>query len=342
MDAQAQSEVDKALHELDGTETFSQIGGNTAYALSLATAFAAALSKGIPAFEHLRGSREPNLPVPLGNVIGGGMHASGHRADIQEFLLLPIGARSIAQAAEANIKVHSQIGKLLSRSTATPLGRGDEGAWVANLTTEDVLQTIANACDIVSGEMGVNIRMGVDIAASTLWNEDEKAYIYQRDGRRLSEADQLEFIVGLVDSYGLAYIEDPFHEDDFESFAKLRKRLSNTLICGDDLIVTNLKRLQIASKLGAVNAVIIKPNQVGTVSDARKTTEEALKLNYVPVISHRSGDVCGGELAHLSVGLGCPIIKCGIIGGERVSKVNELIRIEEKLGELAKMARLEL
>jgi enolase len=183
----------------------------------------------------------------------------------------------------------------------------------------------------------------LDVAASSLWDEKQQAYVYERDGRKLSEGGQIDFILNLIERYELVYVEDPLHEDSFEAFAELRKKAGGALICGDDLLVTNTTRIQQAIKYGSANAIIIKTNQVGTLSDSRKAVEKAQSAGYVTVMSHRSGEVCSGELAQVAVGLSCPMIKCGVIGGERISKLNELVRIEEdaeKRKILSGMARI--
>jgi enolase len=195
----------------------------------------------------------------------------------------------------------------------------------------------------VSLATGADVRIGLDVAASSFWEEKEQAYVYKRDGRKLSEGEQMEFILNLIERYRLVYVEDPLHEDAFEAFAELRKKARGTLICGDDLLVTNTARIQQAIKYGSVNAMIVKTNQVGTLSDSRSAVEKAQSAGYVTVMSHRSGEVCSGELAQLAVGLSCPMLKCGVIGGERIAKLNELIRIEEdaeKRKVLAGMARI--
>jgi len=332
--------IDKALHELDQTGNFSKIGGNTAYAISLASAMAGATSRGIPLFQHLSVLTAFELPYPLGNVIGGGLHARGEKTDIQEFLVLPTSSATFAEAAAANIKVHGQVASLIENEGITLSGRGDEGAWVAPLKTEQALEILSRACSRVSDETGVKLRMGVDMAASTMWSEKDKAYCYRQDNRRLDADDQIEFILELVKKYRLAYLEDPFHEESFEAFAELTAKASNVLVCGDDLFTTSIERLRRGVKEKAGNAVIIKPNQVGTLTDAFTTAKFAKEAGYVPVVSHRSGETCGPEIAHVAVALQAPIMKLGVVGGERIAKINELIRIEEVLAGRAKMANI--
>ncbi len=334
--------TDMKIHELDKTSDLSEVGGNTAYAISLASAMAGANSRRMPLFQHLSKVTSYELPHPLGNVIGGGLHAKGDRTDIQEFLILPTSSRTFAEAAAANIRAHREVARVVEDQGIKVSGRGDEGAWVVALRTEQAMETLSEACSMVSDATGVKLRIGVDMAASSVYSEKEKTYTYQRDNRKLDESDQLEFVLGLINKYKLAYVEDPFHEESFTSFTELTAKVGNTLICGDDLFTTNVERLRRGVKAKAGNAVIIKPNQVGTLSDAFTTARFAKQAGYVPVVSHRSGETCGSEIAHVAVALQAPIIKLGVIGGERISKINELIRIEEMLGEKARMAKMKI
>lgn len=343
LNADFQEEIDKALHEIDNTKDFRIIGGNTAFAVSLANAEAAANSYGIPLFQYLGGYTARELPYPLGNVISGGKHTSGKSPDIQEFLVLPHGAETFSEAAGANVKVHRKIGELLRKNDKLfNNGKSDEGAWTANITNLEALEFLTRACEEVSNEVNFNCSPGIDVAASTLWNNKTKKYVYKREGKELDSGEQLEFIRQLVEKYHLVYVEDPFHEEDYESFAELTKRLKNCLVCGDDLFATNNERLAHGIKIHAANAIIIKVNQVGTLTDAVETIETAKRASYVPVMSHRSGDTCDWHIAHLAVAFKCPIIKTGVVEGARIAKINELIRVEEFLGDRAKMAELQI
>jgi enolase len=339
MDANEQEEIDVLLHEIDGTKDFRNIGGNTAFAVSLATAEAAATSYGMALFQYLAGYLANELPYPLGNVLGGGKHALGKAPDIQEYLVIPLKAPTFSDAAKANVLVHQKVGSLLKKVDKNFTGgRGDEGAWVSNMKSEEALEVVVKACEEVSREVGFECRAGLDMAVSTLWRQKEKRYVYTRDGTKRDSGEQLDFVLHLINDYNLAFVEDPFHEEDYESFAELTKKVKNCLICGDDLFVTNRKRLARGIKLGAANSIIIKTNQVGTLTDAWEATKLAKKARYVPVMSHRSGETNDTHLAHLAVAFCCPIIKTGVLPGERVAKINELIRIEETLGNRAKMS----
>jgi len=343
MDANEQEEIDILLHEIDGTKDFRNVGGNTAFAVSLATAEAAATSYDMPLFQHLAGYLANELPYPLGNVLGGGKHALGKAPDIQEYLVIPLKSPTFSDAAKANILVHQKVGSSLKKADKTFTGgRGDEGAWAPNMKNEEALEIVVKACEEVSRELGVECRAGLDMAASTLWKQKEKCYVYTRDGIKRDSGEQLDFVLHLVEKYNLAYVEDPFHEEDYESFAELTKKVKKCLICGDDLFVTNRERLIRGIKVCAANSIIIKANQVGTLTDAWETTKMAKKTRYIPVVSHRSGETSDAHIAHLAVAFSCPVIKTGVLHGERVVKINELIRIEETLGNRAEMSIFDL
>jgi enolase len=188
--------------------------------------------------------------------------------------------------------------------------------------------------------MGFACGLGVDFASSSLWNGKDKKYNYQRENKKRDSGEQLEYVLELKNKFGLVYVEDPFHEEDFKSFAELSKKVKNCMVCGDDLFTTSSERLSRGVKLHAGNAIIIKVNQVGTLSDAWETIEMAKRHGYVPVMSHRSGDTCDWHIAQLAVAFGCPLIKAGVVEAARTAKVNELVRIEEFLGDRAEMADL--
>ena len=341
--ADDQEEIDAILHEIDGTENFRNIGGNTAYAVSLAVADAAADSYGLPLYQYLGGSMNSCLPYPLGNVIGGGKHASGKATDIQEFLVLPLGAESFSAAVEANAAIHRKLKGVLGKLDASFTGgKGDEGAWAPNISNDEALEALSNVCQEVAEELGFESRVGVDVAASSLWDPEKELYVYKRDNVERDSGEQIEYILSLIEKYNLVYVEDPLREDDFEGFKELTSKAHGCLICGDDLFVTNVNRLRKGISIHAGNAIIIKMNQVGTLTDTWKATRLAQENGYVPVVSHRSGETEASHIAHLAVALNAPIIKTGVVGGERIAKLNELIRIEDDLGERARMASLKI
>ena len=343
MDANQQEKIDSLLHEIDGTENFRKIGGNTAYALSLSTAQASSDSYGVALYKYLGAQLPYELPFPLGNVLSGGKHARGRAPDIQEFLVLPVHAKSFLEAATSNIEFHRKVGELLRRTrTLFTGGRSDAGAWMADIDSCEALELMAKACEEVSNQLGFQCRIGLDIAASTLWNSEKRKYVYAHDNIKVAPEEQVEFVLELIQKYNLAYVEDPFHENDFENFALLTKQSKGCLICGDDLFVTNISRLTQGMKKAAANSIIIKPNQIGTLTDARKAAKKANEALYTPVVSHRSGDTIGAEISHLALAFHCPIVKMGVVEGARIAKINELIRIEEDLGKGGRMAEIPL
>ena len=342
LNADCQEEIDSTLHEIDGSKDFRSIGGNAAFAISLASAEAAANSSGLLLFRYLGGHVACELPYPLGNILSGGQHTRGKSPDIQEFLVISHGD-SFLEAATANVQVHKKVGEILSKKdNLFTGGRSDEGAWAANIEDAEAFEVLTQACEEIGSELGLACSMGVDFASSSLWNGKEKKYNYEREKKKRDSGEQLEFVLELAKKYRLVYVEDPFHEEDFRSFAELSKKIKGCLVCGDDLFTTNSERLNRGIRMHAANAIIIKVNQVGTLSDAWETIEMAKRHGYVPVMSHRSGDTCDWHIAQLAVAYNCPVIKAGVVEAARTAKINELIRIEEFLGDRARMADLEV
>jgi enolase len=316
--------VDGVLRAADGTDDFSEIGANSAVAISMAAAKAAADVLGAPLYQHLGGAfRGRNLPTPLGNVIGGGEHAAD-ATHIQEFLAAPVGAPSVSDAVFANAQVHAEVGEILA-DRGVPAAKGDEGAWAPSINDSEAFEVMDEATSSVADDLGFEIGFGLDVAGAELY--EDGAYHYGDDTR--SPDEQIDYIAGLIDEYGLVYVEDPLDEDDYDGFAELTDRTDDrTLICGDDLFVTNTERLERGIESGAANSILIKPNQIGTLTDAFDAIELALRNGYDPVVSHRSGETEDTTIAHLAVAVDAPFIKTGTVGGERTAKLNELIRIE--------------
>jgi enolase len=326
MDAADQEGFDEQLRDIDGTADFSGIGANVAVALSLANANAAASSMGLPLFRYLGGAFAKELPLPLGNVIGGGAHAE-NATEIQEFLVVPGGAADAEEAVFANAAVHRQVKDLLKKNGKS-CGKGDEGAWAPQIDDALAFELIAEATGLVADEMNVEVDMGLDIAASQMW--DGNAYKYRKTVR--STEDQIAYIAGLVDKYNLVYVEDPLHEDDFDAFSELNSQIGDRcLVCGDDIFVTQVDRIQQGIDTDAANCVLIKPNQVGTLTDTFDAVQLAQRNGMDTVMSHRSGETTDTTIAHLATAFSCVFLKCGVVGGERIAKLNELIRIEEQL-----------
>jgi len=320
-----QRAVDGALRAADGTDNFSEIGANSAVAISMAAAKAAADVLGAPLYQHLGGAfRGDNFPIPLGNVIGGGEHAKD-ATDIQEYLAAPVGAPSVSEAVFANAKVHGAAGDILDER-GIGAGKGDEGAWAPPVSDAEAFEIMDEAVSRVADEVGFEIKFGLDVAASEMY--EAGAYQYS-DGEKSTD-EQIEYIADLVEEYDLAYVEDPLDENDYEAFAELTEQVGDqTLICGDDLFVTNVSRLQNGIDQGAANSILIKPNQIGSLSDTVDAIELAVRNGYETIISHRSGETEDTTIAHLAVATDAGFIKTGTVAGERTAKLNELIRIAE-------------
>ena len=322
-----QRAVDGALRAADGTDDFSEIGANSAVAISMAAAKAAADVLGAPLYQHLGGAfRGENFPVPLGNIVGGGEHAK-EATNIQEFLAAPVGAPSVSEAVFANAAVHAAVADVLDER-GVPAAKGDEGAWAPPISDAEAFEVVDEAVELVADEVGFAIRFGLDLAAAELYDDDAEAYVYGDETK--STAEQVEYVAELVEEYDLAYVEDPLDENDYEAFAELTDRVGDrTLICGDDLFVTNVERLQHGIDVGAANSILIKPNQIGTLSDAFDAVELAQRNGMECAISHRSGETEDTTIAHLAVATDAAYIKTGTVGGERTAKLNELVRIAD-------------
>jgi enolase 1/2/3 len=327
-DSREQLTFDGLLREIDKTSDFSTIGANVAVSLSLANAKAAASSLGLELYSYLGGAFVMETPLPLGNVIGGGAHAA-NATEIQEFLVVPTGSAGASEAVFANAAVHRKVRELLKKNDKL-CGKGDEGAWAPEISDQDAFRIVKEATNLVSDEVGFSIGMGIDVAASQMWQKDDGMYHYRN--KKLTTEEQVAYMSELVDEYELIYVEDPLHEDDFFGFATLTEQVGDRcLVCGDDLFVTNPGRIADGISNGSANCVLIKPNQVGTLSD----TFEAIRLSHTngldTVMSHRSGETTDTTISHLATAFNCIFLKTGIVGGERIAKLNELIRIEEML-----------
>ena len=313
MDSCDLATIDEVLKEIDGTENLSAIGGNTTVAISMAVVKAAASSYNMPLYKYLGGNLVNELPYPLGNMMNGGAHAGVNAPDIQEFLVVPVGATNMVEAIFANASIHKKLKELIQ-------------------SKDSALEIQARACQEVGDELGIQIRPALDMAASELWDANEQKYVYAQDGIKRDTGDQIDFVKDIIDTYNMFYVEDPFDESDFDGFAQLTSKVGNKcLICGDDLFVTNKDILTKGIEMKAANAIIIKPNQIGSLSETYATVKLAKENDIVPVVSHRSGETTDDTIAHLAVGFSSPLIKTGAIGGERIAKLNELIRIEEEL-----------
>ncbi|MGD0510731.1 MAG: enolase C-terminal domain-like protein, partial [Candidatus Micrarchaeaceae archaeon] len=315
-------------HSIDGSGDFANIGGNIAIATSMAAAKAAAKSDGLELYKMLLKQNKAVMPYPLGNIIGGGKHAINGTV-MQEFLSVSFG-KSYFDSVSANIGVHKRTGELLKQRFAKyPIGLGDEKAWVAAMSDTEAIEMLNDAIGYSATKTGIEIKPAIDLAASSFYESGT----YNYTDRKMTTDEQIDFIADLAEKFSVKILEDPLDEGDFEGFAKLTKRIgSKTIIVGDDLFVTNKEKLEKGIKMGAANGILIKPNQIGTLTDLMETVALAKRHNYETVISHRSGETEDTSIAHIAVGLGIHYIKTGTIGGERLAKHNELIRIEELEG----------
>ena len=322
--ANDQKAFDDIIKNEDGTKNLQNVGGNISVALSLACAKAAADSKNIPLFEHVSKTKSYSIPAPMSNVLGGGAHAIGG-TDIQEYLVTSFD-NDVNTAIETNAAVHKEVAKILKEKFPNiALGKGDEGAWVAPLENVEALELVTKAVDNVHKETGVEIRTGLDVAASEFYKNGK--YIYKE--QTLTPEEQVDFMLGLIEEYDLHSVEDPLDQNDFQSWASLTDQ-TDSLIIGDDLYVTNSERLKQGIDMKSTNSILIKPNQIGTLTDTVKTVELAKNSDMATVISHRSGETTDTSIAHLGVAFESHAIKTGIMGGERIAKLNELVRISEK------------
>ncbi len=319
-----QETFDQTIKDKDGTKNLQNVGGNITVALSLACAKAAADSKNIPLFEHVSKTKSYSIPAPMSNVLGGGAHAIGG-TDIQEYLVTSFD-NDVNTAIETNAAVHKEVAKILKgKFPNIALGKGDEGAWVAPLENVEALELVTKAVDNVQKETGVEVRTGLDVAASEFYKNGK--YVYKE--QTLSPEEQVDFMLGLIEEYDLHSVEDPLDQNDFESWASLTDQ-TDSLIIGDDLYVTNSERLKEGIEKKSTNSILIKPNQIGTLTDTIKAVEMAKGAEMATVISHRSGETTDSSIAHLGVAFESHAIKTGIMGGERIAKLNELVRISEK------------
>ncbi len=333
MSAEDIEDIDLVLKEIDGTDNMSAIGGNTAVAVSMAAAKAAAVSYNLPLYSFLGGNFVNEMPYPLGNMMNGGAHAGPNAPDIQEFLVVPVGANDVKEAVFANVAIHKKLKELIAKKDSNFTGgKGDEGGWIPNITNDQALEIQSQACEEVGDELGFLIRPALDMAASEFWDGDKQKYVYTQDGIERDIGEQVEYVKDLVETYKMFYVEDPFDEKDHEGFSQLTAKVGDKCrICGDDLFVTNPELLAEGINKDLANAIIIKPNQIGSLTDTYATVKLAKEHGIMPVVSHRSGETTDETIAHLAVAFGAPMIKTGAVGGERIAKLNELIRIEEEL-----------
>ena len=328
IDSTDQKAIYEALKTIDNTDNYSVIGGSTAYAVSMASAQVAALTQDMPLYKSIHSKEHYKLPIPLGNILGGGAHAGHGAPDIQEILVFALASRSIRDAIQTNIDVHKQLGALLAERDITfTRGRSDEGGWAPNMNNEQALEISARACESLGYTLGKEVALGVDFASSTQYNQKQDRYIYDRAGFENSTGEQIEFVSDIIKRYKIKYVEDAVHEEAFKDMSILTSRFPDVLIVGDDLTVTNYTILQKAISDKSCNAAILKVNQAGSLYEAMQFADIATQNNIKLITSHRSGESNDSQIAHVGVSTDSALLKTGILGGERVAKLNELLRI---------------
>jgi enolase len=336
MEVQDQRELDMMMLELDGTPTKSRLGANAILGASLAIAHAAAGSLGIPLYRYLGGTNAFKLPVPTMNVINGGKHA-GNMLAIQEFMIQPVGAKTFSEALRMGAETYHTLGAILLKKYGnSAVNVGYEGGYAPPLkNTTDALDALCGA--IEEAGYGEKISIGLDSAASEFYKKGK----YNIDGRSYSSGEMVDLYADLVKAYPILLIEDPFEEEGFDDFAALTGKLKDTIIIGDDLFVTNVTRLEKGIKMKAGNALLLKVNQIGTLSEALDAASLAQKNKYKVIVSHRSAETEDTTIADIAVAIGSELIKTGAPArSERNAKYNRLLRIEEELGKTARYMRL--
>ncbi|MEM1170656.1 MAG: phosphopyruvate hydratase [Cyanobacteria bacterium P01_H01_bin.35] len=327
-----QTLVDSKMIEIDGSPNKSNLGANAILAVSLATAKAAANSVGMPLYRYLGGPQASLLPVPLMNVINGGAHAANN-VDIQEFMIVPVGAASFKEALRWGAEVFATLSGVL-KDKGLLGGVGDEGGYAPNLgSNQEALDILIAAIEKAGYKPGEQIALALDVAASEFYKDGNYTY----DGATHSPTELIDYLASLVDQYPIVSIEDGLHEEDWESWVQLTQKLGSKIqLVGDDLFVTNASRLQKGIDMGAGNSILIKLNQIGSLTETLETIDLATRNGHRSVISHRSGETEDTTIADLAVGTRAGQIKTGsLCRSERVAKYNRLLRIEDELGDRA-------
>jgi enolase len=336
-DVRRQREIDLMMIDLDGTENKSNLGANAILGVSMAVARAAADSLNIPLYQYLGGTNSFTLPVPTLNILNGGQHA-GNDLSIQEFMIQPKGADTFREALRWGTETYHVLGGILKEKYGQgAINVGYEGGYAPPISmTNDALDAIIDAIN-EAGYTEDEITIGIDAAASSFFKEDK----YNIDGELLTPGELVDYYIELVNTYPIILIEDALHEEAFDDFAALTMELPEIIIIGDDLFVTNVKRLKQGIAMGACNALLLKVNQIGSLSEAFDAATTAQRNGYSVVVSHRSAETEDSIIADISVALGAELIKTGAPArSERTGKYNQLLRIEEELGEAAQYVRI--
>jgi enolase len=334
LDARRQHVIDGIMIKLDGTPNKSRLGANAIVATSLAVAKAAADTAGLPLYRYLGGSSlRFIMPVPHLNIINGGVHA-GNELSFQEFMIIPVGADSFSEALRLAVEIYHELKRFLKEKYGSlAINVGDEGGYAPPMReNREALDALIESIRRAGYEPGSDVFLGIDAAASQFYDASRQVYIV--DEKSYTSSELIDYYIQLISEYPIKYIEDPFYEEDFDSFAELTSKIGKkVLIVGDDLYVTNVLRLLEGVRRKATNAALLKVNQIGTLSEAMTYANLAMRAGMKVIISHRSGETEDTTIAHIAVGLRTGFIKTGAPArGERTAKYNELIRIEEELG----------
>jgi len=322
--------IDETLKSIDQTPNYSKIGGGLAYAITIASMESASKAVGKQLFELISEQNEYRFPIPIGNILGGGVHAGPGTPDIQEILISAPGAKTIRDAIETNFKVHKELRNVIEKADPSfTNGRGDEGGWAPKCDNEKALELCVRACENLGYTLGNEVALGVDFASSTQWDEEKHLYVYERAGFENTPEQQIEFAAGIIEKYKLVYAEDAVHEEAFEDMSELVSKFPKTMITGDDLTVTSKDILKKAIENKSCNAAILKVNQAGSLYDALEFAKVADNNNIKLITSHRSGESIDSQISHIGIGTNSKMLKVGVVGGERVAKLNELIRLSE-------------
>jgi enolase len=337
LDVRNQREIDELMIELDETDNKSSMGANSILGVSMAVAKAAADSLDIPLYRYLGGSNAFTLPIPIMNVLNGGKHA-GNELAIQEFMIQPKGAETFYEALQIGVEIYHVLGKSLGKKYGkSSTNVGYEGGYAPKMSeSTEALDSLVQAIE-EAGYTESEVTIGIDAAATEFY----EGGFYTIDGKKFTAQELLDYYVELVNSYPILSIEDPFFEEAFEDFGALTNELWDTIIVGDDLFVTNIERLSKGVDMGAANALLLKINQIGTLSESFDAASMASRNGYTVIVSHRSAETEDTTISDLAVAIGAEMIKTGAPArGERTAKYNQLLRIEEDLGEVAHYVQL--
>jgi len=342
-DSLAQVEIDKLLIELDGTPNKGKLGANATLGVSMACAKAAADTLGLPLYQYLGGVNGKVLPVPMMNILNGGQHADNN-VDIQEFMIMPVGADSFKEALRMGAEIFHNL-KTVLKGRGLNTAVGDEGGFAPNLSSnEEALVTIVEAIERAGFIPGKDVMLALDVAASELYDAKTKMYNLEGEGRQFTQAEMADYYADLVGKYPIISIEDGMDEEDWEGWKLLTEKLGTRIqLVGDDLFVTNTTRLKKGIELKVANSILIKLNQIGTITETLDAIEMAKRAGYTAVVSHRSGETDDSTIADLVLAVNAGQIKTGAPSRmDRVAKYNQLLRLEDMLGDTAQYKGLEV